>query len=401
MIIFYDSLGGAGGSQTLKFRICKWFKEHDISCALMTNDKNDNFTIKMFEDLNIPIFSFKTKNYLDCYEILKKLDDNNLKVICFTRDAYLDIEYVKYKGSMFFYNVLYCIHPVTLESGSKSHKGILNAFITKYYKNILIDIIDNKSLVMMDHITAKSTRKYNDLNDDVVFPIWWLPMYCEKIENYEEIIEKSYKSNKILTAGRAIFPFKGYFMGLIKDFDKLCSEFPDIYLEIVSDGPDIDKIKSFIDSLDESVKKRILLTSWIPYDELNNKILECKLFIGMGTTVIDSSLKYKPSIAVGYNTLENKAKCLFYEDVHYNTVDESCKDDAYSLISKVMNSSYEDYKKMSLLSFSNTEAVYNIEKIIPEILAYKTNDMKSIFNYKNVFIYGLYNRMKSKNNKGN
>ena len=67
-------------------------------------------------------------------------------------------------------------------------------------------------------------------------------MYCEKIENYEEIIEKSYKSNKILTAGRAIFPFKGYFMGLIKDFDKLCSEFPDIYLEIVSDGPDIDKI---------------------------------------------------------------------------------------------------------------------------------------------------------------
>ena len=56
---------------------------------------------------------------------------------------------------------------------------------------------------------------------------------------------------------------------------------------------------------------------------------------------------------------------------------------------------------MSLLSFSNTEAVYNIEKIIPEILAYKTNDMKSIFNYKNVFIYGLYNRMKSKNNKGN
>lgn len=66
---------------------------------------------------------------------------------------------------------------------------------------------------------------------------------------------KSYKSNKILTAGRAIFPFKGYFMGLIKDFDKLCSEFPDIYLEIVSDGPDIDKIKSFIDSLDESVKR--------------------------------------------------------------------------------------------------------------------------------------------------
>ena len=45
--------------------------------------------------------------------------------------------------------------------------------------------------------------------------------------------------------------------------------------------------------------------------KLNNKILECKLFIGMGTTVIDSSLKYKPSIAVGYNTLENKAKCLF------------------------------------------------------------------------------------------
>lgn len=32
---------------------------------------------------------------------IKKLDDNNLKVICFTRDAYLDIEYVKYKGSMF------------------------------------------------------------------------------------------------------------------------------------------------------------------------------------------------------------------------------------------------------------------------------------------------------------
>ncbi len=66
-----------------------------------------------------------------------------------------------------------------------------------------------------------------------------------------------------------------------------------------------------------------------------------------------------------------------------------------------MTRSHEDYKKMSLLSISNTEAVYNIEKIIPEILAYKTNDMKSIFNYKNVFIYGLYNRMKSKNNKGN
>lgn len=105
------------------------------------------------------------------------------------------------------------------------------------------------------------------------------------------------------------------------------------------------------------------MTSWIPYDELNNKILECKLFIGMGTTVIDSSLKYKPSIAVGYNTLENKAKCLFYEDVHYNTVDESCKDDAYSLISKVMNSSYEDYKKMSLLSFQIQKQFIILKKL--------------------------------------
>ena len=127
-------------------------------------------------------------------------------------------------------------------------------------------------------------------------------MLYSQYGGYQCIVKKSRIMKKllkkVLTAGRAIFPFKGYFMGLIKDFDKLCSEFPDIYLEIVSDGPDIDKIKSFIDSLDESVKKRILLTSWIPYDELNNKILECKLFIGMGTTVIDSSLKYKPSIAV-------------------------------------------------------------------------------------------------------
>ena len=394
MIVFYDSLGGAGGSQTLKYRICKWLKEHNISCSLLTNNKSDETTVKMFEDIEITIHFFERKNYLSCYKILNKLDDGDLKIICFTRDAYLDIEYTKHRNGMLFYNILYCIHPETLESGSKSYKGCINTIVTRFYKRMLMNMIDNKSLVMMDFITAKSTRLYNDLSDDILFPIWWLPMYCDKIDNYEKIIENGYKSNRILTAGRAVFPFKGYFIGLIKDFVKLFSENSEISLEIVSDGPDIDKIKALINTLDESVKERIILKNWMPYDELNNKVTECKLFIGMGTTVIDSSLKYKPSIPVKYNTLENKAKYIFYEDVHYNTFDKSCNEDAYPLISRVMNSSYEEYKKMSLLSYSKTKEVYSIDKIISEILEYKTNNKKSIFNFRTALIYGLYNRVK-------
>ena len=88
----------------------------------------------------------------------------------------------------------------------------------------------------------------------------------EEIE-LEKKIDVSYQNRIIFTSSRADFPFKGYIFGLIDDFSRLSSKYPDIRLCIVcsGDSDDVQKVKDKIASFGEDVRSRIEFHDWIKY----------------------------------------------------------------------------------------------------------------------------------------
>ena len=112
------------------------------------------------------------------------------------------------------------------------------------YGGILSRINKNNALIMMDEYCTDQTIDYMGPIFETLPLIVRLPMYCKPFENFNEIIQDGFKSRIMMTAARAEFPNKGYMMGLVDDFVRLKEKFPDVKLEIIAAGDDMDKLSA-------------------------------------------------------------------------------------------------------------------------------------------------------------
>lgn len=381
MIVIYDTLGAYGGSHTLMLRMGEWLKCKKIKMVIIcTSDSNKEIVGKLKEN-NVQIIPASLSNAKIGQKIIKELlEIEPIKVYCFAWNHYLDVERIKKKYKLSFDNFVYCIHPETFKKGIGFKTKLMRGYAIENYRKILKRMNDNNALIFMDEVDINESESYFDCILDGEMPIIRLPMFCPERPDAENIIRRGYKSNVLLTAARADFPYKGYLIGLIDLFVKQKKNYPDMELEIVASGDDIGELKEKISRQNDEIKSAITLHGWMEYEELKQIMQNCRAFIGMGTGVLDAALQYKPAIVVLFNTMDCISDHFISEKPTYSTVSSGCTESAESRIVQVFGWNFQEYREQCFLSFERTKEVYDIEQCMDRLINMETKSKESLLN---------------------
>lgn len=403
MIIFNDTLGVYGGAQTLMLRMCTWLRSNGIATAIITDSTANIEIVERLQKIDA-IIECVDRNKIQSYvNVLSKFTESeDIKVISFVCDFYLEIEMAKKAGNMEFDNLMYCIHPEAFNRGNTKSKikSLLKKPIINAYRNLFIKMNENNSLYIMDEVDTIESEKYLNVSLKKKPEIIRLPMICNKKDEFESIINDGYDSQMILTAARAEYPYKGYIFGLLDAFVEIKEENPKLKMTIVSGGGDLEQFNKKLDSLDDKIKEDLYVYKWMAYDSLLELAKKCKLFVGMGTSVLDMALCYKPSIAVKFNTYECIGDSFISEKPQYITTDENCVTPAIHLVKKILAMSKDEYREESIKSFDAVKSLYDIDYCMSSFMNARTNNKTSILSTKDYVFFLLYKKyisMKIKN----
>lgn len=373
MIIINDTLGAYGGGQTLILRMCTYLRMKNICTGVLCHDDGNDEIVSDLRNIDVIIKcakSWETDKVERAINFFAKIE-SELLVINFAWDQYLNIELIKRRNNINIKNIIYCIHPTTFEKGSRIKNRVISNLLKRIYKKILKKMQDNRAIIFDTEIDRSRTEEFFGicLNDS---PVLRIPILVKENNNYIDIIEKGFKNNIILTASRAEIPFKGYMLGLIDDFSRLCESNENYKLEIISAGDDIDQITSKIDSLSKHIKERISVYGWMNYEELENEIKNSKLVVGMGTTILDAAKNYKVCIPVVMYTTDNNAAGYFGKSNLYFSAPDGWKESAYPLLEEMTKWNLEQYTSRCMESFETVKENYGIENVMKKMLNTKT-----------------------------
>ena len=363
-IILAFSHFDTGGLQTFIIRVCQWCRKHNIDSLVFyeTIDQNMKRICKEENIENFGIYSIK--------EIGKKLrekdylyDDN--VIITFELPEFLMFERIrkKYLKNQEVKHYLYNVSVNGMIFG-REFTGKIGKIIYKFYQKISIMYCNNNQLLFMDKETRMAAYTYYCLQNDIN-NVYLLPMFISKEPEYN--IAKTRK--KILTVSRADFPYKGYLIGLIDDFDKLCEK-QDVYLQIVSFGKDVGKLKEKIKN--SKYHERISFFEGATLEKIRELLLESYVYIGMGTTVLDAADLGVPSIVIFHSTMKNIASGFFHENP---TVIGRCGDGkpAIDLLNEILDCSIQEYKSVREKTYIGYKNNYDIECFMKRILSIHNN----------------------------
>ena len=395
MIVLNDTLGAVGGSHTLFLRMCRWYRKQGIAVSFFCNNRDNEAIASQLEEMGVTIYVIDTTDVRATYNLIKSIDDGQLQIISFWSNRYLDVEAVKYKYNLLFDNYIYLIHPRCLIKGESynSRNALINA-IRNGYKRIIPKMCSNNAIISADDINIKETEKYYDFRMIPEPPIIRLPMNIDPVGK-EEVIREGYKNRIIMTSCRADFPYKGYVVGLVDEFVKLKKNYPDIELHIVCDGEDIGVLQDKINGVPEEAHESITLSGWMSYEELKTAMNKCMLYIGMGSSIFDSSLRYKPSAVIKFDTMECIGRYYTTENPYDMAAKEDITEPAAKMMERVLKMSYEEYKDFSQKSFEEVKKIYGIDNVMNQFMKHRTNDKRSIMDRRDYLLVRLNNIINS------
>lgn len=266
--------------------------------------------------------------------------------------------------------VFYAVHYKALAIGRNCRIGIINFMLKKILLPEIRRYAQERKIVCMDEQTVHYTKDYYNKcirGDNISFEIIRIPV--DGIHIKECSLNKSTKSKGfgILAIARADFPFKGYLLGLI-DYMNGSDVKPDINLTIISYGKDLALLHKKMNAASPDVKKRIELIGKVDYEELENYFLKSKLYIGMGTTLLDASLRNVIAVPVASYTNDLKADSFFYEDITRLTADGLKVNKIVHLINTVYDMSEKEYAELADLSKKMVENTYGTPIIVKQFM---------------------------------
>lgn len=381
IFVFNDTLGVFGGSQTLIYRMCEWLHEKKIKTVVMCNSADNKEIVSKLENINVVIDCFPPEDYHHTKNMLVSLlkEDKDLLVVNFGFDRYMNIECTKAKYHLEFNNIIYDIIPTTFFKGEGVKSKFLKKHAKKVYSSVVLRMLANNAIRTLEDTYITGVRGYYNFTAEEFSPkILRLPMKCKRLDNYEQIIKQGFESDLILSAARADFPFKGYLVGLVDQFCEIKKEKPSVRLKIFSDGGDMHILRDKVNAVPEEIRKDISLNSWISYEELYQEMQKAKVYIGMGTTVMDAALNYKPSVVVSFDTMNCLSAGLFTDNPYCTATHGDGYPEATETLRRVLRSSFDEYKKLCIDNFEVVYKNYNIDYVMNDFVNIKTQNQKCL-----------------------
>lgn len=298
-----------GGCELLIERLSRELINRSITVSLIFHSIDQNMQSR-YENIGLQLAKVDSWNR---EKIIECLGTEEAHVITFVWNDFMLCNIKKKYIHTFFYAVHYQAF-VMGRNKSKLCKDLLQ----KIANNAIVRLSNNGQLVCMDEQTLDYTKKYYNLRT------LNLPIIRLAIDIVPETKRKIDTSKiHILTIARADFPFKGYILGLLNWF---ASSDDGVELTIVSYGPNEKIISNSIESLDKTTKDRVSFVGKTDYAQLEQYYQTADLYVGMGTTVLDASLRGIVSIPVQAYTFDLITNNFLFEDYRRVAIDEGSKD---------------------------------------------------------------------------
>lgn len=281
---------------------------------------------------------------------------DELSVLTFLISDYLKFYYITRKTKA----VVYAVH----------FKGLAykNPLKIKLAGPIIKEMQNNNNIICMDKMTNEYTIScYKDvkLSNNLIVPI---PIEIVDVNDETFKNRSSIDKFNILSIARAEFPFKGYLIGLVDKYKDWYLDNNNVSLTIISYGKDIEKLKSAIDGLPSDIKSSITLVGKTNYEYLDKYFSDAKLYVGMGTTLLDASQRGIPSIVVVPYTQDLIASSFFYDDNTKLAQEDTTSNTIDTLITEAMNWTQDEYIEKEKLSRNAVVKDYSVEKCADTIM---------------------------------
>lgn len=370
-IIFYCFNFSMGGTETLILRLIQYYNDKNYRTILLTETQISDSIIEDAKKVSFEhyVYSKESKDFLSINSKLCFDETENPLVItqflpeflkCFTL-----LRTSKY--GVGFKHTLYIVHPNSTFFGPQK--------LTFLAKKMILILLRKQVLVFMDETCVEKCVQHYNLKKTINYVIYRLPLFI----NVNVAAKKKNEIFNILTIARFEFPFKGYVLGLINSFSELCNKYPLISLTIIGHGKGKKEVEGLISELPVSISSKITILEEIPYHKINDSILECDVYVGMGTTVLDAANNNKIVVtAVAYQKT-NLAVGFFHEE--YKTIGEVFRENAEypifdDLLEKVLNADEGDFGSMAKRSKEVLKEHYDINSV-GENLSKHTKDYLS------------------------
>ena len=173
-----------------------------------------------------------------------------------------------------------------------------------------------------------------------------IPNILDQIAFNTERVKKVYNQLpfNILCVSRMEFPHKGFVLGLIDDFEKLCKKYDFMKMTIIGDGRDMGRLKKKISGLDETVKKKIQVVGSVSPAQLGDYYDQANVLISVAGCFTLGARRGVLSIPARHYTECCEVYGYLPESKSY-TLSTAKGKSVISYIEDIAKMTYEDYFK--------------------------------------------------------
>jgi hypothetical protein len=299
-----------GGIETYMVRLAKHLHKHvHVKIIICSNKYNDELlkeaskyaSIYFLHKYLVP--SFLTKStFVTRIPFLFPLNYENLL---------FDIDKVDYIHATGSESLIIANNMLKYDKNIKISLGIYHSkeltwnsytYFRKIEKNIFLEL-NNKNILSCNESTSSILESFYKKK----FKLPIIPIGVEVANNQSSIFNS--KSNKIVSIGRLI-EFKTYNEHIINIIDKINDSHDSYEYHIYGYGPNEAKLKK----LASTKKSKIIFHGILEYSKIKEVLSDCFIFVGSGTTIIESSSFGIPSL-IGIESNKKSETYGYFSDL--------------------------------------------------------------------------------------
>ena len=377
--MFVYDLNYKGGVETLLLRLCRYLQTENKEIVVWTEGMDNGELCRELLSYGVNVFDVSgLKNCERKKAFIEHVQtDRDSVTIHFTLNSFLKWERRKKRYSANFVNKLYVVHPNQLVKGLSIPYKCIKRYVIKTYGQIIQNYIENKSIVFMDdECISKWESYYERPMESCKYIMARLPMFIDPETRGDDFVYEY----DIMAAARAEFPFKGYLLGLINDFREI-NIYSQYKMLIISDGKDVSQLTNLLKDEDKSIS----YLSYVRYEEFIKYLKKSKIFVGMGTSVLDAANAGTLSVMAQPYTNDFVSNGYFHE-APFDIGKFEGKSAGKRALIDLLQMSNVDYVRACKLSREMLAKYYNIEIVAEEIIDSNVKCQRSLLTIKHAII---------------
>lgn len=363
-VVFYLKEFHMGGAQLLIVRLATRFVEMGYETAIIGVFSDE----KIYADIQKAHIKAITIDEWDNDRVARRIIRDacdSAYVITMNWQDYCRIVYLKGNTESI---IFYAVHFNDVVAAVKNRFGIVE-FINRVVTTKTIEtLINRQTIIAMDEDTVQKTQEFYHFSVSTINSFKIIRIAIDYNDNLYPIEMKFMDEDfRVLTIARADFPFKGYLAGLVSIMKSNLLP-PNTIIEIVSSGKDQKTLEKLVAECDECVKKRIMLYGKVEYDKLENLYKKCRVFVGMGTALLDAAKYGTIAIPVVSYTEEVKSTGFFHDDYRCIVAKEGSKENFLQGIAWIETLNKEDYSQYFEMNSKLIRDFYSAESVVAEMI---------------------------------